>query len=213
MLVFVFYLTNFFFLKKNKCGSHDDTYELVRNHIMALKRVPFLRRAHILFAIERNMAHESGHIWHNIRNIENVHPICEKKEDIVGIYTSQFNKPKYAISAREHVIRGSITIAQNIVCANPRMKTESGSIIPAQDRPKFILDKLREQLLRYRQIESDTTDPISTTRMSVSGVADRHGKKDPSAKDDLAFTFTFCCGTTDALRQDKFKFVQKDWLP
>jgi hypothetical protein len=180
---------------------------------MAIKKVPFLRRAHILFAIERNMAHESGHIFHNIRQIENVHPICEKSEDIVGIFTHAHNKPKYAISAREHVIRGSVSISDKIVCANPRMKTESGTIIPSRDRPAYALNKLREQLLRYRQIESDTTDPIATTRMSVSGVADRHGKKDPSAKDDLAFSFTFCCGVVDMLRQDKFKYVQKDWLP
>lgn len=180
---------------------------------MALKRIPFLRRAHFLFAIERNMAHESGHIWHNIRKIENVHPICEKKEDIVGIYTSQFNKPKYAISAREHVLRGTISIADKIVCANPHMKTDSGSVIPASDRPRMIMEKLREQLLRYRQIESDTTDPIGVPRMSVSGVADRHGKKDPSAKDDLAFTFTFCCGTVDALRQKKFQYVNDEWMP
>jgi hypothetical protein len=208
--------SRFFFCKKQnttQCGTHQDTYELTRNHLEGLRRSDYLQRAHFLLAIERNMAHESGHIYHNVRRMPNVHPICVKAPDNVGIYTDHSTKVRYAISAREHVMRGSLELIDNVVCTNARMATDTGAIIPAAIRSQTIVDKLKEQLHRYRQVDQETTNPLTTLRTGISGVADRHGKVDASAKDDLAFAFTMCCGVVDGLRQSRYPYVSKDWLP
>lgn len=174
--------------------------------------MPLLARAHFLYCPENALGFSTGHLWKAIQHEPFVHKVCEKNEDVPGIYSTQDKKSRYAIAARHRVRELQLRIADDLVCSNEKM-TQELSVVHARDRPKVILEKLREQLLRYRQIESDTTDPITTTRKSISGVTDRNGKKDPSAKDDLAFCFTFCVGAMDMLREKRLPLVRSDWLP
>ena len=147
-----------------------------------------------------------------------VHALCEKDEHTEGIWTSHNVKVQYAISARKHVRDGTLSVLENFVCANPKMKDDNDHPVPPHTRTTFIFNKLKEQLLRYRQIENDTTNPLSLVKTGISGVTDRHGKKDPSAKDDLALVFTFCCGIVDnlrarTLRAKRYPGLQSNWLP
>ena len=176
---------------RNRCGTHEDTYELVRAHIEALRQVPFLSRAWFIYVPERNMAHEGGHIYHSIRDYYRVVPLCEKDPNDPGIWTDRIKKVKYALSAREHVKNGTVEVAKDLVVANPNM--------PAATRVQTTWDKLIHQLHLYRQVDSETMDPNSVPREGISGVVDKYGKKDASAKDDLAFCFTFNMGVIDNL--------------
>jgi hypothetical protein len=160
------------------------------------------------------MGHSSGFLWPHISHHLNVHKVVEERvnADAPGIFTSANKKTEYAISTLFHIKEGHLRIARDLVCSNERMK-QGNSAVLARDRPAVILQQLRDQLMRYRQIESDTTDPIGVTRKSLSGVADRHGKKDPSAKDDLVFCFTFCVGAMDMIRERRIPLVKEEWLP
>lgn len=146
-----------------------------------------------------------------------VHALCEKDEFTEGIWTSAQVKVHYAISARKHVRDGTLSVLENMICANPKMKDDNDHPVNPDGRSTFILSKLREQLLRYKQVENDTTNPLSLIKSGISGVTDRHGKKDPSAKDDLALAFTFACGIVDNLRSrvtraKKYPGLQSAWL-
>jgi hypothetical protein len=176
--------------------------------------MPCLARAHFLYCPERAMGHSSGFLWPHISHHLNVHKVVEERvnADAPGIFTSANKKTEYAISTLFHIKEGHLRIARDLVCSNERMK-QGNSAVLARDRPAVILQQLRDQLMRYRQIESDTTDPIGVTRKSLSGVADRHGKKDPSAKDDLVFCFTFCVGAMDMIRERRIPLVKEEWLP
>jgi hypothetical protein len=201
-------------LGKKKCGSGDDQVRLLKEHVDALMQLPLLARSHFIYCPERAMGHSPGLLWPHISHYANMHKLLEEgvNADAPGIYTSPERKNQYAISALYHIKEGHIQIARDLVCANTKMK-RGNSLIPASERPEAILAQTREQLLNYRQIESDTTDPIGNTRKSLSGVADRHGKKDPSAKDDVAFIVTMVLGVTDLLREGKLPLVKPEWLP
>jgi len=177
-------------------------------------RMPLLARAHFLYCPERALGHSTGFLWPHISHHLNVHPVLQEgvNSDAPGIYTSPGGKMSYAISALHHIKAGNIRIARDLVCSNEKMKRGT-TLVPARDRPAVILEQAREQLLCYRQVESDTTDPTGNTRKSISGVADRYGKKDPSAKDDLAFCITYCIGAMDMIRERRLPLVKEEWLP
>ena len=146
-----------------------------------------------------------------------VHGLCEKDEFTVGIWTSAPVKVHYAVAARKHVRDGTLSMVDQLVCANPRMVDDNDVPVSPETRSEFIVAKLREQLMRYKQVENDTTNPLSLVRSGISGVTDRHGKKDPSAKDDLALAFTFACGIVDNLRSrrvraERYPGLQSEWL-
>jgi hypothetical protein len=185
----------------------------MRDLILAIRRTKYGKRATILVAIEDNMAHEAGNLFHNIRKLNNVHAICDKSIDRIGIRTNQWNKPRYAAAAREHVVRGSIEIARDLICSNEHMLNDQGRPIAPEARAGFIKNKLREQLLRYKKLETSAVAALANTKRGFTGVADRQGKRDPTAKDDLAFAFTFALGVVDMLRQNRLPLVNKAWLP
>jgi hypothetical protein len=186
---------------------------LVEDHILGCKKNPFLKNAIYLLAIEGNLAHEAGNIFNGIKKLSNVHPICTGQVDKVGIRTDQYNKPKYAMAARHHVAHGTVQILNKIVCSNRYMKTDSGGIIPPNDRPRIVLEKLKTQLSKYREVEFLNNRADGKKSVKISGVLDRNGKIDRSSNDDLAFAFTFACGVIDLLRARKLEFVSEDWLP
>jgi uncharacterized protein (UPF0210 family) len=61
----------------------------MRDLILAIRRTKYGKRATILVAIEDNMAHEAGNLFHNIRKLNNVHAICDKSIDRIGIRTNR----------------------------------------------------------------------------------------------------------------------------
>jgi hypothetical protein len=93
------------------------------------------------------------------------------------------------------------------------MLNDQGRPIAPEARAEFIKNKLREQLLRYKKLETSTVAALANTKRGFTGVADRQGKRDPTAKDDLAFAFTFALGVVDMLRQNRLPLVNKAWLP
>lgn len=150
------------------------------------------------------MAHEGGHIYHYMRNTYRFIPLCENDPGDPGIWTDRIKKVKYASSAREHVKLGTVNILDNLVVTNVHMN-------PAT-RVKETWEKLIQQLHRYRRIDSETLDPNSIFREGISGIVNKYGKKDASAKDDLAFTFTFNMGVCDNLFKRKYKFLDYSLL-
>ena len=163
------------------------------------------------------MAHEAGFMFNSIEHMWNVHSLCEKDPFTVGIWTDARVKVYYAIEARKHVRDGTLAVIDKLVCANPQCKDENDVLVTPERRADFMWNKLREQLMRYRQIENETTNPLQIQRSGISGVTDRHGKKDPSAKDDLALAFTFACGIVGNLRSkrvaaERYKNLQSNWL-
>lgn len=145
------------------------------------------------------MAHEGGHIFHNVRKAYRLKPLCEKDPDDPGIWTDRTKKVRYAMSAREHVKMNKVQVLDNLVVSNVHMDPKT--------RVKETYEKLLHQLHMYRSVDSETMDPNSVPREGVSGVVDKYGKKDASAKDDLAFTFTFNMGVCDNLFARKYKFL------
>jgi hypothetical protein len=195
------------------CGTAEDTYELALGHVEALQKLPFLSRAHFLWAPEDNTGHEGQHIYKELKNLPMVKPVCVKSFNHCGVWTGAKEKVKYAFAARHHVRSCNVQILDKLVCSNRKMKSADGGLIPDKDRPQAILDKLIEQLGRYKQIDAEATNPLQVRKSGISGVADKSGKVDPSAKDDLAFTFTMALGVSDGLRDAEFEFVPKSWLP
>lgn len=170
---------------------------LVLNHMRALRKLDFLSNAWFIYAPERNMAHEAGFIYKDVRDEYRVLPLCEKDHGDPGIWTSRPRKVEYAISARQHIKDGSVKLLNKIVVSNVQLRENT--------RAKITVDKLFEQLYLYRQIDSETLDPNSMLRTGVSGVVNKNGRKDSSIKDDLAFTFTMNMGVCDRIYGKEYK--------
>lgn len=143
------------------------------------------------------MAHEGGHIFHYSRDAYRLLPLCEKDPNDPGIWTDRGKKVKYAMSAREHVKNGSVLVLKDLVITNVHLN--------AKTRVKDTWEKMVHQLHMYRQIDSESMDPNSVTREGISGVVDKYGKKSASARDDMAFTFTFNMGVCDNLFDKRYE--------
>jgi len=191
---------------EKSCGTAEATYELVLDHIQALRKVPFLYRAYFIYAPERNMAHEAGHIWHNIKDKDNkLVAICEKDAGNPGIWTDRKKKVQYALSAREKIKNGHVKVIDRLTVTNRKMNP--------QTRADELFTKLVDQLRRYKQVDTETLDPNTLMRTGVSGVVDKYGKKDASARDDIAFTFTMNMGVCDRLMERDFKHFNYSIIP
>jgi hypothetical protein len=190
----------------SSCGTAEDTYDLVLNHIQELRKHPFLVRAWFIYAPERNMAHEAGHIWHNIKDKDKrIVPICEKDNGNPGIWTDRRKKVRYALSAREKIKTGNVKVLNHLIVTNRHL--------PQKTRSEDMFIKLIEQLKRYRQVDTETLDPNSLMRTGVSGVVNKYGKKDNTARDDLAFTFTMNMGVCDTLMERGYKNFNYSVIP
>lgn len=143
------------------------------------------------------MAHEAGHIFHYSRDAYRLVPLCEKDPGDPGIWTDRPKKIQYANLAREHVKNGTVKVLKDLVVSNVKMKP--------QTRVAETWNKMIRQMHMYRQIDSETLDPNSILREGISGVVDKYGKKDASARDDLAFTFSFCMGVCDNLFDKRYE--------
>jgi hypothetical protein len=82
-------------------------------------------------------------------------------------------------------------------------------------RVQDTLEKLVRQLYMYRQVDNETTNPMAMAKSTISGVVDKYGKKNSSAKDDLAFCFTFNMGVCDGIYDRRYEYLDyskfRDW--
>lgn len=200
-------------LETHPTDNHTQVIELVEDAIYAYRDTEWLKEAHILLAIEDNTGHEAGFITHFTNKIPKVHPITDKKRDRAGIVTTRYNKPEYAMAARHRIQTGQMTIAKDLVVGNQKLKYESGSPVPDDDKASFMLGKLERQMRRYVQVNSDNASVFAEDKVTVSGVVDRAGKKDPTVNDDLMFALTFACRTADRAIQGVIDNISRDWLP
>lgn len=115
-------------------------------------------------------------------------------ENNPGVWTDRRRKEQYALSMDNMIRTGKAKIARDIVSVN-RYAT------PEHNAGTF--QRMVDQVRVYKRFSPETTDPLSTFRGGVSGVADKYGKKNASARDDLAFTLSMCMGICDKIVQEK----------
>lgn len=174
------------------------------DHIQSLQRDPFMMRAKIIFVPERNMAHESGHIWKHIAFMPNVTTVYQKGPDMnPGIWTDRRRKVEYALAMRDMIRTGTCKIYHRIHSANRYCEP---------DHRQGTFQRMVEQIRTYKQVDTETIDPNSLMRTGVSGVVDKYGKRNASARDDMAFTFSMCMGACDMLEQERMPGFDSSFL-
>lgn len=179
---------------KQACGYKEEK-NLVLDHIHALRQNPFTRDSEILFGPENSMGHSIGHIWNGIRKkFDNVSTFFTKVDGFQkpygdpGMVTTNKGKIDYANSFRNHVNRGTLLIAKDLVVANrymdPRTRTEE------------TFNKFLRQVRQYRIIVQPALNATGKDKTTVSGVIDKYGKPNPTANDDIMMiaTYNTFCG-------------------
>jgi hypothetical protein len=163
---------------------------------MALQRDPFLMKAKIFLVPERNMAHESDHIVNSVLGtLPNIFAVYEKGRDHnAGVWTDRRRKVEYAMAMSNMIRTGVVEIYDNLISANRYCE-------PHHRDTTF--DRMVEQIRTYKQVDAENTDPLSALKTGVSGVVDKYGKKNASARDDMAFTFSMSMGVCDRIVQER----------
>lgn len=123
----------------------------------------------------------------------------EQKNGEVGIWTDNAMKMRYVYQMRRELQGENVSILEDMVTCNPYMKYET--------RPKEMLEKLRDQLTRYKLDVSEPDNPHGKTKVTASGKVNNEGKNSGTFRDDLATSFGIAVGVYDALIQRDFEWA------
>lgn len=152
---------------------------------MALRKIDFFKDSIIYYIPERALGFTVGHMWEGIRDMYNVKTVYQKMQDGINLEDPGFPtvancKSKYAEAASFHVRMGSLKIARDIVTANRWSDKRT--------RGKETFEKFVQQVRAFRLVESQSDNPFSAKKFTVSGTVDKYGKTG-SGKDDLMMAF------------------------
>lgn len=201
-------------LETHPADDYSDVNRLVNNALDAYESTEWLQGAQVILATEDNTGHEAGYIAHFAKKRPNVHPIYNPtRTKRAGLATTRYNKPEYAMAARHRIQMGQLSIAKKLIVGNTELRSESGSLVPQDQKGDYMLAKLEKQMRRYVQVDTKSDSVFATERVTMSGVIDREGRKDPTVNDDLMFALTFACRVADLALQGQIENLARDWLP
>lgn len=164
--------------------------EMLRDHIVGLKKNPWTKNSYILFFGERNVGHEIGHMQRIISEYDRTYTYKQPEKQF-GIWTGAVEKISYAMATRREMAKKCVYYADAMVCTNRNyLETE---------RRKKSVAEFEDQARRYRFITSKPKTAHSNAKLTVSGKVGKDGNINGSFNDDLFFAFTAAIGVHDKM--------------
>lgn len=168
--------------------------ELIVNHLVAVRKIPGLESATIVFVPESNLAFEGIRVSHELRR-SGIRDICVMQEDDnrAGIKTNNDLKKAMAISFQKVLAKRRIKFHKKMVCLTQVMG------LPVT--PDDMMEDIRNQLLDFKRIIKPSKDPYKPSTEIYSGKRGCH-------YDDLVVALTL-----NKLMQARWKKSTKydDW--
>lgn len=168
-------------MESHATKSAKEQADLVKAHVTALSKVPWLKYAKIMFVSERNSGTTAGFLCNPIFNIRNVLCLKEHKDKDFGWWTTKEEKMEGARAMESKFSEGAIVFMQRFVCVNPFIED-------ANQRVTRTYNEFMEQLRKYKYINlpNQSIRNVRNAVRSVSGkCANADGKVQQGSNDDM----------------------------
>ncbi len=117
--------------------------------------------------------------------------MVEKPEMGVGVWTGWSQKMQYGFSLKLQMVAGNVKFMKDFICENPFQDPTT--------RRAVVRKKIIEQATRYRIVYTESDNPHSVGKTTLSGKVDITGKVNKSAKDDLFFSLSMALGLLEKM--------------
>lgn len=139
---------------------------------------PWLKKTIFVLFVERNIAAGPYAIERVMATKQRKYIITDPIRDVSGWWTTHSMKSQYVVTGASEIRQNRLVFIKDFICENPWL--------PYDTRKEIILNKLHEQLPRFRL--KPPSEVSSTRRLPlITGKLDENGKMVRGAKDDLAF--------------------------